>query len=178
MTRCCQGETSNRASCRVSPHISSLHSPKSPPPSPNTGPTDGHDPDTDLGEIYVNTLKEGDVALSDFIWDWSSRYDNRYLESSKKICPFLSGPTSRLQRDGSLPAPAPSPAQTASRCFGRRARVGRSSSTRLCSPTSSRSSSGQGSESGSFAGRPRSQIRSSPPEVIVKVERTERTGVV
>ena len=57
----------------MSPHISSLHSPKSPPPSPNTGLTDGHDPDTDLGEIYINTLKEGDVALSDFIWDWSSR---------------------------------------------------------------------------------------------------------
>ena len=57
----------------MSPHISSLHSPKSPPPSPNTGLTDGHDPDIDLGEIYINTLKEGDVALSDFIWDWSSR---------------------------------------------------------------------------------------------------------
>lgn len=73
MLREAQGETSNRTSCRVSPHISSLHSPKSPPPSPNTGLTDGHDPDTDLGEIYINTLKEGDVALSDFIWDWSSR---------------------------------------------------------------------------------------------------------
>ena len=77
---CCQGETSNRTSCRVSPHISSIHSPKSPPPSPNTGLTDGHDPDTDLGEIYINTLKEGDVALSDFIWDWSSRYTFIRLE--------------------------------------------------------------------------------------------------
>ena len=84
---------------------------------------------------------------------------------------FLPGPTSRLPRDGSLPAPAPSPAPTASRCSGRRARGGRSSSTRLCSPTSSLSSSGPGSGSGSSAGRPPSQIKSSLPEALVTIER-------
>jgi len=51
----------------VSPYMSH-NSPKSPPNSPNNGRSDGWQ-DYDLTDVYINT----NVAMSDFIWDWSSR---------------------------------------------------------------------------------------------------------
>ena len=74
MLREAQGEssarTSCRTSCRVSPFMSSHHSPKSPPNSPYSE-RDYHDTSAELGDVYINTIKDGEV--SDFIWDWSSR---------------------------------------------------------------------------------------------------------
>jgi len=67
MLREAQGETSSHTSCRVSPYMSH-NSPKSPPNSPNNGRSDGWQ-DYDLTDVYINT----NVAMSDFIWDWSSR---------------------------------------------------------------------------------------------------------
>lgn len=74
MLREAQGEssarTSCRTSCRVSPFMSSHHSPKSPPNSPYSE-RESHDTSAELGDVYINTIKDGEV--SDFIWDWSSR---------------------------------------------------------------------------------------------------------
>jgi len=66
MLREAQGETSCRTSCGVSPYMSH-NSPKSPPNSPTVERTE--DLDLDLSDIYINR----EVAISDFIWDWSSR---------------------------------------------------------------------------------------------------------
>ena len=62
--------TSCRTSCRVSPFMSSSHSPKSPPSSPNNEREEYPD-NTDLSDVYINNIKDGEI--SDFIWDWSSR---------------------------------------------------------------------------------------------------------
>jgi len=79
MLREAQGEsscrTSCRTSCRVSPYMSH-NSPKSPPNSPHNERQDDDSEtignhDTDLSEVYINTISDGDT--SDFIWDWSSR---------------------------------------------------------------------------------------------------------
>jgi len=78
MLREAQGEsscrTSCRTSCRVSPYMSH-NSPKSPPNSPHNERDDDteniENHDTDLSEVYINTISDGDT--SDFIWDWSSR---------------------------------------------------------------------------------------------------------
>lgn len=71
MLREAQGETSNhtscRTSCRVSPYMSH-NSPKSPPNSPTNERSDSNQ-ETDLTDVYINT----EMAMSDFIWDWSSR---------------------------------------------------------------------------------------------------------
>ena len=61
-----QGETSCRTSCGVSPFMSH-NSPKSPPNSPTVELTE--DQDLDLSDVYINR----EVAISDLIWDWSSR---------------------------------------------------------------------------------------------------------
>ena len=66
MLREAQGETSCRTSCGVSPYMSH-NSPKSPPNSPTVEMTE--DLDLDLSDVYINR----EVAISDFIWDWSSR---------------------------------------------------------------------------------------------------------
>ena len=66
MLREAQGETSCRTSCGVSPYLSH-NSPKSPPNSPTVELTE--DLDFDLSDVYINR----EVAISDFIWDWSSR---------------------------------------------------------------------------------------------------------
>ena len=66
MLREAQGETSCRTSCGVSPFMSH-NSPKSPPNSPTVEMTE--DLDLDLSDVYINR----EVAISDFIWDWSSR---------------------------------------------------------------------------------------------------------
>ena len=66
MLREAQGETSCRTSCGVSPFMSH-NSPKSPPNSPTVELTE--DLDLDLSDVYINR----EVAISDFIWDWSSR---------------------------------------------------------------------------------------------------------
>jgi len=68
MLREAQGETSSHTSCRVSPYMSH-NSPKSPPNSPNNERSDGGYEAYDLTDVYINT----NVAMSDFIWDWSSR---------------------------------------------------------------------------------------------------------
>ena len=76
MLREAQGETSNRTSCRTSCRVSpymSHNSPKSPPNSPNNEKEDDYR-EKDWSGVYINTISEGDsVAISDFIWDWSSR---------------------------------------------------------------------------------------------------------
>jgi len=66
MLREAQGETSCRTSCGVSPYMSH-NSPKSPPNSPTVELTE--DQDLDLSDVYINR----EVAISDLIWDWSSR---------------------------------------------------------------------------------------------------------
>ena len=66
-------EAQAAGSSRPSPYISSTQSPKSPPNSPYTERVDGEEAEADLGlgDVYLNT--ETEVAISDFIWDWSSR---------------------------------------------------------------------------------------------------------
>jgi len=75
MLREAQGETSChtscRTSCRVSPYMSHNLSPKSPPNSPQNERCDDHD--LGLTDVYINNLTDKEVAISDFIWDWSSR---------------------------------------------------------------------------------------------------------
>jgi len=66
MLREAQGESSCRTSRGVSPFMSH-NSPKSPPNSPTVELTE--DLDLELTDIYINR----EVAISDFIWDWSSR---------------------------------------------------------------------------------------------------------
>ena len=85
MLREAQSETSCRTSARVSPIASALMSqnstcrnsptpsPKSPPNSPNTELADLAEYHEDLSGIYINQLKEPEAAISDFMWDWSSR---------------------------------------------------------------------------------------------------------
>ena len=66
-------EAQAAGSSRPSPYISSTQSPKSPPNSPYNERVDGEEAEADLGlgDVYLNT--ETEVAISDFIWDWSSR---------------------------------------------------------------------------------------------------------
>lgn len=85
MLREAQSETSCRTSARVSPIASAFMSqnstqrnslaasPKSPPNSPNTELADLAEYAEDLSGIYINRLKESEVAIADFMWDWSSR---------------------------------------------------------------------------------------------------------
>ena len=81
MLREAQSETSCRTSARVSPIVSALvsrnspisRSPKSPPNSPNTELADLADYHEDLRGIIINQVKEPEVLMSDFMWDWSSR---------------------------------------------------------------------------------------------------------
>jgi len=80
-----QNVTSCRTSARVSPitsafmsqnstrRNSSTPSPKSPPHSPREEIVDLAEYQEALGEIYINRLKEPEIIMSDFMWDWSSR---------------------------------------------------------------------------------------------------------
>jgi len=53
--------------------MSSHHSPKSPPNSPNNERAEYYGGDTDLSGVYINTVREPREEMSEFIWDWSSR---------------------------------------------------------------------------------------------------------
>ena len=113
MLREAQGEsscrTSCRTSCRVSPYMSH-NSPKSPPNSPFNEREDVTDNvenhDTDLSEVYINTISDGDT--SDFIWDWSSRpniappkqWKLQPINSTKSSCSSKTSIESKKQKAG------------------------------------------------------------------------------
>jgi len=113
MLREAQGEsscrTSCRTSCRVSPYMSH-NSPKSPPNSPFNEREDVTDNvenhDTDLSEVYINTISDGDT--SDFIWDWSSRpniappkqWKLQAINSTKSSCSSKTSIESKKQKAG------------------------------------------------------------------------------
>jgi len=80
-----QKVTSCRTSARVSPitsafmsqnstrRNSSTPSPTSPSDSPHAELVDLAEYQEALGEIYINRIKEPEIIMSDFMWDWSSR---------------------------------------------------------------------------------------------------------